>query len=383
MRIQKIKTVKLVGKEQTYDIEVNNDSHLFFANGIATSNSHGVGYSELGYWCAYAKAHFPIHFFTSWLFYAKDKQFTQEEVEALIEDAAISGISVYPPTLKHANVVNISDFYSINNNIYFGISDVKKIGKSISNKVIETIKGAEKDLGKSIQSWTWYEFLTHVAGSISSTAINNLIAVGAVDYMTGSSRARKLFEYNVYSQLDSREQSYIKYVEAKSLDKAIESILSDDRLKRTIARKTKLKGLLDSIRNAPYSTEDTKHTIITAEENLLGVPLSCSRIDTCAAYGESSCDDLQFKKNKAKASIAVEILNVREHTIKNGNSKGKKMAFLKVKDRTATYDKVVIFADVYEMYASLLTKANTCLLSGIISEKNNEKSFIVNEVTQI
>lgn len=377
-----IKSVEKIGDEQTYDIEIDDSSHLFYGNNIATSNSHGVGYSEIGYWCAYMKAHFPIHFYTSWLYYAKDKQFSQEEVELLIEDAFKAGINVLPPTIKYGNDVDLSHFFTKNGNIYFGVADIKKIGDSLAKKLSAAIENGEKELGKKVGDWSWYEFLVFIGDEISSSAMNNLIAVGGVDYLDcGMSRNGKLFQYNVYNQLDTKEKQYIKYVGVSSLEDAILKILNDPILKRTVNRRKKLGDLLHSLRDAPYSTKDTRYQIIKAEQELLGVPISCSRTDECSVSGESMCVDIPFKKGKT--TIAVEILSVREHIIKSGASKGKKMAFLKVKDSSGTSDDVVIFSEKYEEAAALITKGNTLLLGGVISNKNDKVSFVVNEVTQI
>lgn len=346
------------------------------------NKSHGVGYSEIGYWCAYVKAHFPIHFYTSWLYYAKDKQFSQEEVELLIEDAFKAGISVLPPTIKYGNDVDLSHFFTKNGNIYFGVADIKKIGDSLAKKLSVAIGNGEQELGKKIGDWSWYEFLVFIGDEISSSAMNNLIAVGGVDYLDcGMSRNGKLFQYNVYNQLDTKEKQYIKYIGVSSLEDAILKILNDTLLKRTVNRRKKLGDLLHSLRDAPYSTKDTRYQIIKAEQELLGVPVSCSRTDECSVSGESMCVDIPFKKGKT--TIAVEILSIREHIIKSGASKGKKMAFLKVKDSSGTSDDVVIFSEKYEEAAALITKGNTLLLGGVISNKNNKVSFVVNEVTQI
>ena len=382
MHSEKIVSIKKIGTMKTLDIEVDNDKHVFYADDIAVSNSHGVGYGELGYWCAYAKAHFPIHFFTSSLYYAKDKQFTQEEIEALVEDAALAGISVCPPTMKHYGGSDISHFYTKDKMIYFGIGDVKKIGQSIANKIKDKILLIEKEIGRKIANWTWYEFLIHFSNEVSSTAINNLIAVGAVDYLdSGMSRARKIFEYNLYKQLGDKEKAYIKYVDAKALGDALEIISKDDRLKITPKNKELVKVLIESFKKETYSTEDTRYSIICAEQELLGIPISCSRTDECSIVGDSMCVDIQFKKGNT--SLAVEIINVREHIIKSGTSKGAKMAFLKVKDSSGVLDSVCVFSDKYAEYAALLYKSNTVLLKGQISLKKDVKSFIVNEATQI
>jgi DNA polymerase-3 subunit alpha len=376
--IKKTKELKVVDEENAKLVF----SWIRESQKYSFNKSHGVGYSEIGYWCAYMKAHFPIHFYTSWLYYAKDKQFSQEEVELLIEDAFKAGINVLPPTIKYGNDVDLSHFFTKNGNIYFGVADIKKIGDSLAKKLSVAIGNGEQELGKKIGDWSWYEFLVFIGDEISSSAMNNLIAVGGVDYLDcGMSRNGKLFQYNVYNQLDTKEKQYIKYIGVSSLEDAILKILNDTLLKRTVNRRKKLGDLLHSLRDAPYSTKDTRYQIIKAEQELLGVPVSCSRTDECSVSGESMCVDIPFKKGKT--TIAVEILSIREHIIKSGASKGKKMAFLKVKDSSGTSDDVVIFSEKYEEAAALITKGNTLLLGGVISNKNNKVSFVVNEVTQI
>ena len=49
MQFEKIRSVKKVGMGRTVDIEVNHPKHIFYGNGIATSNSHAVSYAFNAY----------------------------------------------------------------------------------------------------------------------------------------------------------------------------------------------------------------------------------------------------------------------------------------------------------------------------------------------
>ena len=80
---------------------------------------------------AYIKAHFPKEFFVAWLYYSKDKQNPQEEINELINNAKVNGISVYVPDFRYCN----KHFKIINNNIYFGLLDIKGIGAAVVNKI--------------------------------------------------------------------------------------------------------------------------------------------------------------------------------------------------------------------------------------------------------
>lgn len=58
-----IKSVKPVGKAQTYDLEVDHPDHQYYlSNGMLSSNSHATLYSMISFHTAYLKANFPIEF---------------------------------------------------------------------------------------------------------------------------------------------------------------------------------------------------------------------------------------------------------------------------------------------------------------------------------
>jgi DNA polymerase III alpha subunit len=79
--------------------------------------------------------------------------------------------------------------------------------------------------------------------------------------------------------------------------------------------------------------------------------------------------------------LGVEIVSLREWTIKKGNSKGSIMAFLSVEDSTASMDSVIIFPEAWSKNRPLLYAGNTVLLSGKKSSKDT--TLIVEKVFQI
>ena len=79
---EKITTIKKIGKGQTVDIEVDSDSHVFYANNIVTSNSHSIAYAMNSYLSCYVKAHFPRAFFASWMEKAKN----HDVISALLQN---------------------------------------------------------------------------------------------------------------------------------------------------------------------------------------------------------------------------------------------------------------------------------------------------------
>jgi DNA polymerase III alpha subunit len=57
----KIKSIEYIGKHQTFDLELDHPDHQFYlANGLLTSNSHGISYSYNSYACAWLFYYHPI-----------------------------------------------------------------------------------------------------------------------------------------------------------------------------------------------------------------------------------------------------------------------------------------------------------------------------------
>ena len=124
MHPEKVIAIKKIGNIRTIDIEVNNNSHTFYANGgIVTSNSHAATYGKDSYWTAFMKAHFPMQFFCSYIQGARWKQETQHEIYELVNDAKLFDINVSIPDIRHTEY----DAHIKNDVIYFGISGIKNI----------------------------------------------------------------------------------------------------------------------------------------------------------------------------------------------------------------------------------------------------------------
>ena len=348
------------------------------------NKSHGVAYGTIGYWSAYVKAHFPLHFFTSWLYYAHEKIDPQEEMQKLISDAKTFDIKVCPPTLKELYNGDPGHFSMKNNTVYFGIEDIKKIGKSHVNKVFTNVEIVEQQLGRKICNWSWYDFLVFFSDYIGSTVVNGLVAAGATDYMDGT-RSMKIHEYNEWRKLTVKEKDWIKQ-NCVSSQNILQSIRQMCKLreKLSISRKRKVEDIIKNLENPSFSMEDTAHFIANHEQELLGVPLTCSKLDACNndISPDSTCKELLDGK-PGNFLIKVEITGVNEYIIKSGKMKGQKMLFLQIEDETGSLDSVVVFPSVIEGNEPILINGSTVLLGGKRDNRYNKDSFIVENVTLI
>ena len=368
---EKICSFNKLGQKQTIDIEVNHPSHLYYANKIATSNSHGVGYGMLGYWSAYVKAHFPFHFFTSWLHYAKEKLDPQTETKLLISDSKNFDIPILPPSILSLN----SNFSLNDEKIRFGINNIKKIGLTNSNKLIKLVEKIEEKLGKPIKEWSWYTFLYYI--DIASTTMNGLIQVGAFNHL-GISRTRLLFEYDIWRKLTKKEKSNLANYE--TLFEALQALLDS---KLNINRRDIVQNLIKSLQKPPSSFQDTTYKIISWENDLLGVPLTYNKIDNCKdnlrSLANTTCISYPNAPNK-DIIIAGELTRVTTHKIKEGANSGQEMAFLSLEDETGSLENIIAFPEIWVQYQHLLYEENTVLLMGYKSSKGG---FVIKTVKNL
>lgn len=172
-----IESITAVGIEQTMDIEIDSDNHIFFGDGLATSNSHSYAYALNGYRSGYAKVHTPVHFFCSYLRHAENKQKPLLEIAELVNEAKIFGIKIYTPSLA-----NLKEHFHIVNSkgIRYGIIDIKGIGHSQFEKIKALNERAKLLYKKELHQLEWNDFLP-LSNDLSKTIVENLILSGATD----------------------------------------------------------------------------------------------------------------------------------------------------------------------------------------------------------
>jgi len=346
------------------------------------NKSHGVCYGLMGYWSAYVKAHFPFHFYTSWLYYAHEKMDPQEEMQLLISDARYFNIEVKPPSLNNVFKGDIGHFALYDNAVYFGMGDIKRIGESLVTKITNNVKNVEEHLGRTVDKWTWSDFLIYFSDNISSVAVNGIILSGATDYMEGS-RNRKAKEYEAWRDLTQKERDWIKdNFEGGTLKRAIELLL-EYKPRTSVPRKEKIGDIWRTLDQTSFSTEDDPGFIARKEAELLGVPITCVKLETCTTDLTPNTTCKEFLQGKSgKMTIAVEITEAKEYIIKKGKMKGQKMMFLSGEDLTASLDSITIFPGILNDKAPLLYKGGTVMLTGQ-RDRQRSDSFIVDNIVQI
>lgn len=354
------------------------------------NRSHAVSYALIGYHTAHAKAHFPLQFYTSFLFYAKEKQDPLLEIRQLVNDAKTFGIEIQTPRFEDMK----SNFNTDGVIVTFGLSDVKGIGAAHVKKMRENIRLVEKKVGIPRMEWGWFDFLTLFSPACNSTVVRRMIEVGAMRKYR-MERQRMLAEYETYRQLTEKEQHKIatlrnpecdsdgfilrEAVKVDNIRDALQVLLDSPKGVANKNRREKVATLLKMLKNPPRPLEDTPDWVATTEEECLGIPITCNRVEGAVNLkADTTCQQFRDGKNTFSMIFAVDVQECREVRIQNGDNRGKMMAFLTVSDQSGSLEDVCMFSDAWGAYGNLIYPGNTVEFRG--RRDSRRGSLIVEEV---
>lgn len=336
------------------------------------NKSHAVSYAVNAYLSAYAKSHFPKIFFSSYLQFAKDKIDPQQEIKELVKNANEMDIDISIPDLRLMN-----RFFIISNDkIYFGLTDIKGVGDSVFDKLLTLTKDID------LQNIVWIDLLVKILLNINSTAAKALISGGAVDF-TKKNRTEMLFELDIVSQLTAKELSYfIEYInqtKTKSVIEIMRLLINHPKINKK--RQNVIIGLVDSLIRPPYSLIDKIEWLSDSENSLLGVAISCSKLDSYdMSMTNTNCKQFKNSNFTNNIIIAGEIININTVKTKNGKNPGSEMAFVSIEDQTGILDSVIFFPDELQKFKTHLFNSNILIFVGNKSKSKDglivEKCFI-------
>jgi DNA polymerase III subunit alpha len=343
--------------------------------------SHAVSYAIIGYYTAWLKAHFPLQFYHSFLHFAKEKQDPLLEIRQLINDARTFGIEVYPPLWSDLKVHFNNDGVSI----AFGMSDVKGIGDKVIRRLRENARIVEAEIGIPIMRWKWLDYLLYFSPSCAASVSRRLIEVGAMRKFD-LDRQRMLAELETFEQLTEREQGLLSRMyaktEFKTLEEGIMKLMRNPSGFKGDKRRDKVSTVLRLLLEPPTPLVDTPDWIARTEEDCLGIPITCSKVDGVeTSRANITCKEFRDGKDMGHFILAVDIQECREHRIQNGENRGKTMAFLVVSDNTGSLEDVCIFTEAWQKYGNLIYPGNTVEIKGRRDNKRN--SLIIDEVWKV
>jgi DNA polymerase-3 subunit alpha len=370
----------LIGKEQALEIF----GWIEKSQRYSFNKSHSISYAFNAYLTAYTKAHFPLEFFTSYLKNSIGKPDAYVEIEGLINNAKVMNIEVMPPNIKKMN----KSFSLIGKNPTFGITEIKGVGGSVYDKMIDCIKKNRI----SLERCDWETFLIGFGRCIKVDSFEALILSGALDCFD-LPRSKMCHELRMFRELSKREIPWIEKHKNQSPSLSLLNCIRDMVMyndwsdpKRPIYRKDRVEvveSIADSMQDAGYNLVDSPSWLALQESKYLGTPLTCAKVDEYDT-SSSNCTCKEFLNgfnSRNGIIIAAQIEAVREWKIKKGSAKGQQMAFLTISDASCSMDSATMFSEEWDKYRALVKEGEVLLLRG--SKDLKRGSFLIKSVSRI
>ena len=348
------------------------------------NKSHSVSYAYNAYLTAYTKAHFPHEFFTSYLKNSIGKPDAYTEIQELVNNAKVMGIEVMPPNITKMN----KSFSLIGNSPTFGITEIKGVGGSVYDKMIECLQKNNIPL----ESCDWETFLIGFGRCIKVDSFDALILSGALDCFK-LSRSKMSHDLKMFRELSKREIAWLEEYKSKKPDRSLLQCIRDmikyndwSDPKRPIYRKDSLEvveSIAEATEDAGYNLVDSPSWLALQEGKYLGTALTCAKVDEYdVSAANCTCKEFLNGFNSTNGiMIVAQIEAIREWKIKRGSAKGQNMAFLTVSDSSCSMDSATMFSEEWAKYKSLLNEGDVVLLKG--SKDLKRGSFLIKSVSRI
>ena len=348
------------------------------------NKSHSVSYAYNAYLTAYTKAHFPHEFFTSYLKNSIGKPDAYMEIQELVNNAKVMDIEVMPPNIKKMN----KSFCLIGKSPTFGITEIKGVGGSVYDKMIECLEKNSIDL----EGCDWETFLIGFGRCIKVDSFEALILSGALDCFN-LSRSKMCHDLKMFRELSKREIPWIENHKKSNPDRSLLGCIRDMVMyndwsdpKRPIYRKDRVEvveSIADATRDAGYELVDSPSWLALQEGKYLGTALTCAKVDEYdISAANCTCKEFLNGFNSTNGiMIAAQIEGIREWKIKRGSAKGELMAFLTITDSSCTMDSATMFSEEWGRYKSVVKEGEVFLLKG--SKDLKRGSFLIKSVSRI
>lgn len=318
MRLQKIKSAKLIGPSRSLDFEVDHPDHNFIANGAVVSNSHSCSYSYLGYVCQYLKTHYPLEWWTSVL--------QNSSADDIRENAKFCRDFIVTPDVNQSDM----DFYIID-------GERQKIVYPLG--MVRGVKRAASDIASKRPFASLEDFYNRIDRRLVHRGIiASLIWAGAFDRLCG------------ITDPEQRNGIFLQYLELRGVAKEIREFEMVDRFNCLLRQNYAL-----PLNAADFSTavaEATGVRVVSLEE-ALRLP------------------------DRSTATIAGSINDFRVIMTKKGEPR--QMAFVNIADRSITAD-VTVFPDLFAEHKDRIKKNEVVLIRAKVSSYNGKRGLTADHI---
>ncbi len=312
------------------------------------NKAHSASYGRVAYQTAYMKANYPAEYMAAVL--TADSG-DVEKIAEIIRECKHMKIPVLPPDINES----YEDFAVIKgkkpeeDKIRFGLFTIKNLGSDISHAIIEE----RKENGKFTSFANFLERVTH--RNLNKKSLEALIKSGTLD------------EFGERGNLLANMEEALAYNREFAQGPKDQTSLFGD-----IAEHADTSTLV--LKNTPHASAAER---LAWEKELLGLYVSGHPLDQYNVPTEIK-NTLKLREGMI-AVVSGIIDDVRVVNTKNGT----RMAFVRLADYNEEIE-AVAFPKTYTEFRSLLEAKDRCIkIKGRISERNGEKSIVIDAVKEL
>lgn len=307
--------------------------------GYGFNKSHSVGYALLAYQTAYLKSHHPHEFMAALM---TSEMISTERIITLMEECRRMGLEVLPPDVNESELA----FSVVGDKIRFGLAAVKNVGHGAVEAIIE----ARESGGRFVSI---FDFTARVESSaLNRRTAESLVMAGAFDTVRGKR-----------SQLQGAVEAALNFGHSIQRKEAInQSDLFGSGLDDGTIQEPKLAEI----------DEWNPATILQNEKEALGFYVSGHPLDkfrfelaTFASVNSETISELSDGSETAIGGI-VQSMKI------SYDKASRQMAFVTLEDFYGSIE-VIVFADAFDRFRSLLRPDSMLLFRGKISTREQEK----------
>lgn len=319
------------------------------------NKAHAASYGRVAYQTAYMKANYPVEYMTAIM---TSESGDIEKVAEIVHECQKINIDVLPPNINESfggfTVIGGSN-KETGREIRFGLYTIKNLGTDIANAIIEERKDPPTGGGKYKSLTDFFERINHK--NLNKKSVEALAKSGAMDDLA----------------------------ERNMIIGNLEILLSFNKESRASESQDSLFGSIGGVEVKLSLVPQTEATIkekLTWEKELLGLYISGHPLDAYKEKIEKSGTLIKKIQTEIKVNtqvtVAAIIDDVRIVTTKNNA----RMAFIKLSDFSGTID-AVVFSKLFETTKDILLSDTIIALRGKVTERNGEKSLMIESLKKI
>lgn len=339
----KILATTPLGRQISYDLEVDHSDHNFYANGTVTSNSHSLCYASLAALTVYLKFNHPKEFFLECLKMALGRPDPREEIAIIHQEMKEFGLALFPPDIVESDI----EFKLEENGIRFGLSAIK----GISDKTVSSLR----DFIKKDRTNKLAVFDAAKSAGLTVGHLCALIQAGSLDSLDRN-RTKMVMEGQLWSLMTPRERIYALQNGHKYNFDLIEMIKDIYNWKNDKGRQLVRDGRLDTLRRnfdryKEIYFKNKKHPKFANyvyERKLLGFSYSEQLKDVFSdSYKNlTSIAEIKMEEDNYNVECVAEVKEVKKSTAKKS---GKKYLRMLCTDESGEYN-FMFFAEKMHQY---------------------------------